>query len=891
MANILWGRAAELTAIREMIGKAPERGGTLVFRGGAGIGKSALLKAAEADAAGMRVIHLEGVQAEFRIPFAALHTLATALGDPGLAGPHGDVFQISVPLLAKLAETAAARPLLLLIDDAQWLDGPSWEALAFIARRVTADPVLILMTMRDGEEADARLAGRGLTELRLEPLTEADSSAMLSAHAPDLSVRLRERVLAEAAGNPLGLLELATVARAGDDGLPPAALPLTTRLERAFSAAVVELPAPTRAVLLVAALDEHDALAEILGAATTLAGAPVTVADVDPAIAAGLLATTAGSGYRLRFRHPLVRSAVRQSATLAQRQRGHAALAEVAVDPDRVLWHRALASTSIDEQLADELAGLAGRMRPSLTAAQLWEHAGRLTAAPAQRATRLANAAITAMDNGDSRTAVRLLADIEPQDLPTAARIRLGLAREWIADTGWTGAMRLPGYIDLAEQLRQAGNHEHALSLFGQISPRFYWSNPDPGLRATAVEVLERLDVDDAHQALHTAALGMIAPIERGAVAVERMRALVGRADLDAHHLYMLGTSASGVGALKEATTFAASAVAVLREERLVTWLAQSLINQAWTAAQLGDTVLALTAAAEAQVLATDTQQRQYVMSAILVRAQAEALRGNGEMARTLAEQGEQALLSIGAHTMLAQARTAQGIDALADGRYSEAVDILDTVFDTADVAFHPYIRVFLIAHLAEAAMHSGRPEVARRRIEDLAPVAAVMRSPYLDVALICAGALLAADEEAEEALAGALAHDLTAWPFERARLQLTYGTWLRRRRPAQARPLLRNAAGTLEALGTRPWADRANSELRASGETRRRQDENIDQLTPQELQVARLVAEGLTNREIAARLFLSPRTVGTHLYRIYPKVGISTRAELAGFMARLDQE
>jgi DNA-binding CsgD family transcriptional regulator len=271
----------------------------------------------------------------------------------------------------------------------------------------------------------------------------------------------------------------------------------------------------------------------------------------------------------------------------------------------------------------------------------------------------------------------------------------------------------------------------------------------------------------------------------------------------------------------------------------------------------------------------------------MLNRAHAEALRGDGEAVRDFIEQSERVLLVHGAHPMFCLVRVARGVCALAEGRYHEAHDELDALFDPSAVGYHPHVRLSVLAHLAEAGAHSNRHDQVAARIRELEPIGATGASPLLRVHLHCAKALLATGEGAGEVLGKALEAGLTEWPFERARLQLAHGALLRRDRPSAARPVLRAAAETFDALGARPWADRAHAELRASGETRRRRSGRIDQLTPQELQVTRLVAEGLSNREIAARLFLSPRTISTHLYRIYPKVGVSSRTELASVMAR----
>ena len=883
MADVLWGRSSELALLRELLAGPPERGGTLVVRGGSGVGKSSLLAAAAAHAVelGLGVVTVAGSQAECRVPFSGLHTLLDVLDEKMV---DGNPCQVSLAVMEALAKAAVTRPLLVLVDDAQWLDPLSWDALAFAGRRLVADPVVLLVAMRDGAETDARLAGLPFTQLPVEPLDEADSAALLDSHAPGLARHLRDRVLTEAEGNPLGLVELAgVVARFGENGLLPARLPLTTRLERSFGVLVAELPSLTRTLLLAAALSDGDDLGEVLAAGAVVAGATTAIEDVEPAVAARLLEVD--DTYRVRFRHPLVRSSVYHASSLSGRRRVHAALARVVPHPDRAVWHRAAATIGVDEPLADDLAAVGERLcrrGATTTAGAAWERAARLTGNPATRASHLLRAAEAALEVADRESSGRLLRDVVADDLPNSDRSRLMWLREFMLDGGWSGATRLPGQVAVAERMMLDGRSDQALDALLLIAMRCFWSNPDQKLRDDIVTVVERLDLSPLEPRL-VAMLGLVAPVERGAVVLARMTTLLDRTDLEAEHLHWLAAAANAIGALGLSATFAADAVAMLRDQGRLASLAQALVTQAWAVAQLGHTVLGMTAAAEARELAVETGQLGYAVTAGLLLGHVEALRGNGEAARELAGWGEQALLTSGAHTMLALAQVARGVDALADGRYDEAVETLDRIFDAADVAFHPYVRFATISHLAEAGARADRHDEVWARVRELAPLEGC--SPALRVGLLCARALLTQDESEWRA---ALAADLAAWPFERARLQLAYGGWLRRRRPKQARPVLRAAATTFDALGALPWADRARAELRASGESRRRPDDGIDQLTPQELQVARLVVEGLSNREIAGRMFLSPRTVSTHLYRIYPKVGISSRAELAGVMARM---
>lgn len=414
---------------------------------------------------------------------------------------------------------------------------------------------------------------------------------------------------------------------------------------------------------------------------------------------------------------------------------------------------------------------------------------------------------------------------------------------------------------------------------------RTYFSDPGRELRDEIVGLLERLSLPPLTPKL-VATLGLVAPVERGAVVVDRLDALLARPGLTGPDLSDLAAAATGVGALGPAVRLAADAVSQSRREGNLVTLTWALAYQAWADVQGGDASLGRAAAAEADTLAAETRQRNYVVPNMLNRVHAEALRGDGEAVRALTERSERALLANGAHYALPgsdrpRCRHARRWALPRCPRRARCR--LRSVRRRI-----PPVRALLRARPSgRAGTHSDRHDRVAARIRELEPIGATGASPLLRVHLHCAKALLAAGEGAQEALGTALDADLTGWPFERARLQLAHGTLLRRGRPSAARPVLRAAAETFDALGARPWADRAHAELRASGETRRRRSGGVDRLTPQELQVARLVAEGLTNREIAAWLFLSPRTISTHLHRTYPKVGVGSRTELASVMAR----
>ncbi|MGI5290077.1 LuxR C-terminal-related transcriptional regulator [Nonomuraea polychroma] len=880
------GRAAQIQALTAMLDEAMQhRGGALVVRGEAGIGKSALWReaCALAEVRGMRVLTTVGVQAEVQLPYAGVGHLFRRLR-PEFGAVEGESpFRVGVEVLDLLG--GLDEPVLLAVEDAHWLDRTSWEVLAFVARRLESDPVALMLTARDGEDVDRLLAAAALPELRMEPLEADHAGALLDQVAPGLSPALRERVLAVSAGNPLGLVELGGLAaRSGGAALLPSRLPLSTRVERTFAGLVGELPAATRALLLVAALDDGDDLDEVLAAASRLEERPVTADDMEPAVVSRLVSVD--EQYRLRFRHPLLRSALRQSASAARRRRAHACLAAVVAGDDRRVWHRAAAAADPDEALAADLAAMAIRARYAQAAEialAAMERAAQLSEDPQERGSRLLWAATTADEQGDAQTARRLLELVDETRLRPADLARLSWYRETYLGNGWTGSARLGVFVELIDTIRRAGETDLALEALTSICLRFYWTNPDDRTRLRFVELAELIEgpADDTRA---LCALAQVAPVERGASCLEGLTALQYRLDLTPRERYDLGFAASALGAFTLSNTFLAASADALRAQGRIGMLTQALTSLAYNAAAAGDARAAVSAATECAALATETRAPVWALQARLQLGMAEALRGNEEIATEIADVSEKTMFTAGMHAMLSLTQRIRGINALASGRFEEAFGHLYRVFDPGDVAYHPYLRFTLVGHLTEAAVHCGALDEVGAVVAELTPIAAQSRSPVLTTGLRYADAVLADDPAAYEA---AIAADLRDWPFERARLQLTYGGWLRRQRQAaESRPLLRAAAAAFDALGATPWADRARAELRATGESRRKPIDAIDALTPQEQQIARLAADGLSNREIAERLFLSPRTVTTHLYRIYPKVGVKSRSELAAMMA-----
>jgi DNA-binding CsgD family transcriptional regulator len=807
---------------------------------------------------------------------------------PASRGP--DIFLIALSVLNLLSSAAAHSPLLVVVDDVQWLDRSTCDVIAFVARRLESDPILLLCALRDG--FSSVLTDAELAQLHLEGLDEPAAATLLDAQIATLDPAVRSRLLQNAAGHPLALIELPKALRAegyeGDAPLP-ALLPLTERLERAFHVRAAELPKTTRGLLLAAAADEGGALAEILSAAGMLAdGAPVSEEDLNPAIQAGLIEFDSDI---IRFRHPLMRSALYQAVSAVQRRAAHTALAAVLADePDRAIWHRVAALSGRDEQVASDLVGVGDRaMRQGALAVAVTalERASRLTNDPMRQVAWLLQA-ISHAHYVDLDLARRLLHDVERLDLAPHQREAAMWLHEAIIEEGrqWTGAERVRPFVEMAEQARLEGDTERALDYLWQISLRCFWSNPDPETRELVVSVAERLEAPDTHpQLLMT--LACVAPIECAATVLERLSRLpTDGGDPAAAFLY--GMAAVAVGAFYRAANFLGPAIDALRMRGQLGLVSQALVAQALATRYIGNWQVATPAAAEATRLAQEIGQARWGAAAQGIGSTVDGLRGEtGHTAASLSE-AEGVIRAASANPMLALVQVARGSAALTAGRYDEAFENLWRVFDSSDIAYHPAVRTWAVADLVEAAIHSGHLEQARAVAQEMESLVSQSPFPVLLVGLRYARPVLAEDDAAEALFLAGLEADLTDLVLTRERLQLAYGAWLRRhRRIIESRTWLRTARDALDALGAAPWADRARRELRASGETSHRHEPGArDRLTPQELQIALMAAEGLSNREIGQRLYLSHRTVEFHLYRIFPKLGIASRGELSAALA-----
>lgn len=893
MPGSLIGRDEVTARLDRLIdSSAAGEGGGLLLTGPAGIGKSALLQhtAKRAAEMGARVLSASGVSTQHPFGCALVGQLlrpvaAEAAEFPPLAGilrdgvSHLTPHAVGLAVLGLVTTLGERTPVILAVDDLHWADASSAVALSFLARRIGSDPIAFIGAYRDDTENEPAIAAAGLPSLALLPLAATHAEELLRGFAPGLPTAARRRVLRQAAGNPLALTELAQATTWPTTA--PDELALTDRLERTFAERAGLLPQTVQQCLLVAALGDGD-LTEVLTVASALTGTAVGTADLTTAVTARLI-DPVGQLRQIQFRHPLIRSAIRQAAPDHERRACHHALSKVTVDqPERQAWHRAAATGQPDEAIAASLeaVGKAAVGRGDVQAGHgMLLVAADLSPEPERRHRRLVPAMLAAHELGDVPEIARLIGVIDARLLDPLSRLLVAFHTELYVGSGWNGAPTITGEIDRAG-LSSADFRAAIISVL-ELSLRTYWatSSDDP-LRTALLKLVDQAPADDPRLAAIDA---LVAPVERGASALRRLRAL----DISTAGPSLLveaGHAAQAVGDLPLSSRLLSTASTGLRSASAVGTLARCLVGQSFAAVLLGDARLAATYADEAARLAVETGQRVFAAAASALGAAAAGLRGDASTSQALTAEAERILIPAGATPMLALIRLARGVTALGQNRPDEAFDELRAVFTPGAAGFHFAFRLLLVQSLAEAAMRSGHRDELQAQVNDLGPVADRTASPALVVGLRYACALLADDDAADRSFLAALdADDLGAG--ERARLHLAYGQSLRRRRQGEAsRTHLRAALRTYDALGMTPWADVARAQLRAAGE---RVDTPAttaaaDLLTPQELHIAALAAQGLSNRDIAQQLYVSHRTIGSHLYRVFPKLGVTSRAELA---------
>ncbi|MCO5995668.1 helix-turn-helix transcriptional regulator [Actinoallomurus rhizosphaericola] len=893
------GRDAELARLLRAVDPA-SADPVLLLLGDAGTGKSALLRRAvrRAEAGGARVLRAEGSESESSLAFSALHqllrpVLAEADGLPdgqraalqdafGPATPRHPsapgLMPIGVAVLSLLSAVGDRRSLLVVLDDAQWFDRASLDVLSFAVRRLDGEPVTTLVAARGGDQIPG--FDRHVPTLVLGPLDDAAADRLLDLQPKSPTGHIRTRILDQAGGNPLALVELTRAATAHDTatGLPSAGpLPLTDHLERIFAARLDDLPAATRrALLLLAAMDSVDS--------AIVASAGLPNAEDDAWLPAERAVLVRRTGRDVRFRHPLVRAAVYHAASLGAQREAHLALAEMLRDePDRRAWHLAAACPRPDAAVSAALERTADRARRRgghAAAAKALQRAAELTPQREDSARLLVEAASAAVFTGD-------LAWVE--ELTAAARVRTddrALLASAAVQAGRLAVLTgrhttvFSRLTDTAEELAVA-QPAAALDLLADAAVVRFYSGEDTQ-RHRIRDILERLPEDAARAGLRAWVRAVSDPFDDRAGLVRLLPRAAADAEARPEHLTTVGIMAW----LLDETPQAVRAF----DEAFDRWKLEGALPEglggavAWAYVERGRWDQAREACARTTAVGRAAGLDHAVACAATVDATVLAYQGDAAAARARAEDALTLVDPLESRSVFVYAHRALGAAAAAEGAYETAYDHLRTAFTADGAPVHYHASYPALADLAAAAVRCGRREEVGPIVERSARSLAQNASPRLRALISRAHGLLADPEDAEPHFRAALADPvLEHWPFERAQSLLDLAEWLRRRRRiAEARAPLTEALETFRRLGARPWIERARAESRAAGlAVTNSTPDALAELSPQQQQIIRLAARGLTNREIGEKLFLSPRTVSSHLYRSFPKLGITARSQL----------
>jgi DNA-binding CsgD family transcriptional regulator len=893
------GRETETADIMRRVAADRSRSEVLILAGDPGVGKSVLLDFA-ADRArreGGRVLRAVGSESEAHLGFAGLHqmlrpvlgeldglpprqhsALRTVLGlDERTEGPDGMLVGLAVlTLLSDLAEPA---PLLVVVDDAQWIDRASLDVLSFVARRMDSEPVTLLVGVR----ATAALPGldKGYERLEIGPLSSEAANRLLDQQPAPPTGRTRVRILQQAAGNPLALVELAraTTTRQSDGGSVEGPLPVTDRLERIFAEHAKFLPEATRRpLLLLAAADDTDA-------PTAARGLPETDDRAwAPAERAGLVRQ---DGPRIFFRHPLIRSAIYHAASFEERRQAHLALAELlSEEPDRRAWHLGAATARPDEDVSAALQETADRARRRggyAAAAAALERAAELSPRRADQARLLTDAAVMAVFTGQLGWVERLAAEVRKQSDDPELISKASLATGQLMSLRRHHAASFALLTRIADEAAPAHSPLVLDALAAAAVVRYY--SGEESQQQQIENLLSAIPDSTFRGALRAWVLAISDPNGAGASLAPALPALIAEAKDDAGSL----TALAIVAWILDQTALAARTF----DEAYDRWQARGSLPDGlgcavgWAYLEQGRWAEARSVAAEISAVASAAGLDHAEACAHALDATALALLGERTDVRRGAERALALVDPLESRSVAVFARRAMGLAAVAEGDYNTAYAQFRAAFTDDGEPVHYHVSYTVLAELAAAAVRRGRRKDAAELLELSARRLGTGTSARIAALLNRGRALLAEPDQAEPYFQAALADDTgEQWPFERAQIQLDYGEWLRRqRRIAEARPLLTTALDTFRRLGAQPWTQRAKAELRAAGIDADSNSSKVPsaftELSPQQQQIVQLAARGLTNREIGEKLFLSPRTVGSHLYRVFPKLGITARSQL----------
>ena len=915
-AGRLVGRVAEVDRIGAFLATARTDGGALLVSGAPGVGKTELLDVAArvASAEATRVIRAAGVEFEAGTSFSALNQVLIPLLDalPQLPAVHRDALNVALGFgegappsrlvvsnaaLVLLRHAAAARPLLVVIDDLPWLDRASAGVLGFVARRLEGSQVGLLGASRTGEEDFFEHAG--LPELEVQRLDEVAARELLDMRFPDLAPTVRERILAEAQGNPLALLELPLALgpemRASATELP-SALPLSRRLQALFGSRIAELPPRTRQLLLIMALDGTGDVRVLEAGATRNAG----YRDLAAAERARLVYLDEAT-HRLAFHHPLIRSAVVDLSRAEDRRIAHRALAEVWADqPDRRAWHLAEATVEPDESVAAQLEAAAARILArgdAVGCVKALTRSADLTPGDAERGRRLAAAAyIGAEVAGDLSKAARVLAELRRGQTEVEGSLQAAVAASVSLlqrDGDVATAHRiLVAALDSRKGALDAGDPAVAEALYSLMmvcryggQEELWWSFDDAIARSVSIPLV-----------LEVSTKTFANPAYAGAAALKALDSAISELgdEADPTQIVWIGRAATYVDRLEGCRPALLRVVRDARRGGAVASGISAMFLLARDDFDTGDWEEAEQLAGEASKVCEAHGYHALIWPCRYLQALVAAGRGEDERAMALADELISWTAPRGIRVGEWFAWHARGLAALGRGDFEETYRLTSMISPPGHLAPYAPGALYVLMDLVDAAVRTGRDAEAAAHVAAMREANIAALSPRLALVVGGCAAVAAPDETALALFQETLAlPEVERWRFHLARVRLAYGECLRRRRAmTESRVQLNAALATFERLGARPWVERATVELRASGQTKpRRGDYVLDRLTPQEFEIATLAASGMTNKQIAERLFLSHRTVGGHLHRAFPKLGISTRAALRDALETLPPE
>jgi DNA-binding CsgD family transcriptional regulator len=912
----LVGRDSEIDRIHSFLAAARTDGGALLVTGEPGVGKTGLLNAASeaASALAMRILRAGGVEFEAETSFSGLNQVLLPLLSalPQLSSVHRNALNVALGFgdgtppsrlvvsnatLVLLRQAATEVPVLVILDDLQWLDRASAGVLSFVARRLSGSGVALMGASRTGDVHFFDHAG--LSELEVPRLDDIAARQLLDSRFPEIASAVRERILVEAQGNPLALLELPNALSSGMRASAtalPSTLPLSRRLQALFGSRITGLPAETRQLLLLMALDGTGDLRVLAGGAAPKAGFRDLVAAEQARIAYLDEAT-----HRLAFHHPLIRSAVVDLSQAEDRRTAHRVLADVWADqPDRRAWHLAEATVEPDESVAGYLEATATRILArgdAIGCVKALTRASELSPRSTDRHRRLAAAAYVGADvAGDLGNASTVFATLRRGDVELEGSLQAAVAASAFllnADGDVATAHRLlVGAIESREGVIDARDPVVAEALHSLLMVCTYgWKEDLWRPFENAIARTEGIPLT-----LYLNSKTFADPVHSGASALDSLDSAIAALpdESDPKQIVRIGTAATYVDRLEGCRDALWRVVRDARQGGAVASGITAMLELAnddlqtgrWDEAeQLVDEAIEACKAHGYQNLTRPCRFLQVVLAAV---------RGDDDQVQELSEELLQWAGQRGIRVGHWRAWQARALSALGRGDFEEAYQQASKISPPGTFASHVPHALAVLMDLVEAAVRTGRDAEAAAHVAAMHEANVAALSRRLTLVAGASAAIAASDDSALKLFQQALAlPGIERWQFDLARVRLAYGERLRRSRAmTEARVQLNAAREIFERLGARPWVDRSSAELRATGQTKPRAGDNVvNRLTPQEFEIVSLAASGLTNKQIAERMFLSPRTVGGHLHRAFPKLGVGTRAALRDALQSLPRE